>query len=358
MLRTKLTAAYAVPILFALAVIALPRRRLADCVAAGVAAFALVGSYGYVLNLAETGRLLGDPSVTEQYRPTQITTVGTASTVARIGFRFFDLSGLHPKSFVPDAISDAGRSSFDALDIPPNPPETSVDPPFDFAVAQASSEDISYFGPLGVLLVLPLSFGFAVATIARRERWERLVLALALPLTVLEIALTYRYNIWLGRFLITPVLVTMPLAAVLYRQRLLAAVAALLGAVTLLAADAYNVAKPTGLDGTEPVWSLSRPVAQSRTRPDIENALVTVDRKLPANARVGIAGLEEWSYPLYGASLDRQLVPLPEADPLTAAERLGIAWVVVGSEDVEVPRRPGWWAQRFPRPGWTLYSRA
>ena len=357
-LGTKLTAAYAVPIPFALAVIALPRRRLAECVAAGVAAFALVGSYGYVLNLAETGRLLGDPSVTEQYRPTQITAEGTASTVARIGFRFFDLSGLHPKSFVPEAISDAGRSSFEALGIPPNPPETSVDPPFDFAVAQASSEDISYFGPLGVLLVLPLSLGFAVATIARGERWERLVLALALPLTVLEIALTYRYNIWLGRFLITPVLVTMPLAAVLYRQRLVAAVAALLGAVTLLAADAYNVAKPTGLDGTQPVWSLSRPVAQSRTRPEIENALVTVDRKLPDDARVGIAGLEEWSYPLYGASLDRQLEPLPEADPLTAAERRGIAWVVVGSEDVEVPRRPGWRAQRFPPSGWTLYSRA
>ena len=355
-LGTKLTAAYAVPVLFALAVVTLPRRRLAECVTAAVAAFVLVGSYGYVLNVVETGRPLGDPSVTEQYRPARITPEGTVSTAARIGFRFFDLSGLHPKSFVPDAISDAGRSTFDALGIPPNPPETSVEPPFDFAVAQASNEDISFFGPLGVLLVLPLSLGFAIATIARRERWERLVLALALPVTVLELALTYRYNIWLGRFLITPVLLTMPLAAVLYRRRVLAAAAALVGAVTLVAADAYNVAKPTGLDATRPVWSLSRPEAQSRTRPDIEEALVTIDSALPGDARVGITGLEEWSYPLYGASLDRRLVPLPEGDPLTVAEQLGLGWVVVGTDDVE-PRGHGWRAQRFPGPGWTLYSR-
>ena len=98
---------------------------------------------------------------------------GTESTVARIGFRFFDLSGLHTKAVVANSIESAGRSAFDTLRIEPNPPETSVEPPFDFAVGQSSSEDISYFGPLGVLLVLPLSLGFTVATIVRRERWER-----------------------------------------------------------------------------------------------------------------------------------------------------------------------------------------
>ena len=178
-LGTKLTAAYAIPVLLGLAIAALPRRRFAECAAAAAAAFVLVGAYGYVLNLVETGRPLGDPSATEPYRPAEITWDGTESTVARIGFRFFDLSGLHPKAAVPDSIESAGRSAFDALGIAPNPPETSVEPPFDFAVGQASNEDISYFGPLGVLLVLPLSLGFAVATIARRERWERLALAAA-----------------------------------------------------------------------------------------------------------------------------------------------------------------------------------
>ena len=353
-LGTKLTAAYAIPVLLALAIASLPRRRLLECVAAAVLAFVLVGSHGYVRNVVETGRPLGDSAVTEQHRPERITPEGTASTVARIGFRFFDLSGLHPKSFVPDAISSAGRHVFDVLGIPPSPPETSVEPPFDFAVGQSSSEDVSYFGPLGVLLLLPLSLGFAAATIARRGRWERLALALALPVTVLEIALTYRYNIWLGRFLITPVFLTMPLAAVLYRRRVIAGVAALIGAVTLVAAHASNVAKPTGLDGTRPFWSLSRAEAQAQTRPGIEDALVAIDR-LPQDARIGVADLEEWSYPLYGERLDRRLVPLPESEPLAAAERLDLRWVVVGTEEAGRTGRPGWRAHRFPDSGWTLF---
>jgi len=355
-LGTKLTSAYVVPVLVGLAVVSLPRRRLAECAAATAISFLLVGSYGYVLNLAETGSLLGDRSVTEPYRPARITLEGTASTVARIGFRFFDLSGLHPKSQVPDAISSAGRDVFDALRIPANPPETSVEPPFDFAVGQAASEDISYFGPLGVLLVLPLSIAFAAVSIIRRRRWERLALALALPVTVVEIALTYRYNIWLGRFLIAPVLLTMPLAAVLYRRRFAAAAAALVGVVTLVAAHAFNVAKSTGLEGTQRVWSLPRPDAQALTRPGIEDALLAVDRRVPDDARVGVVGLEEWSYPVYGRKLDRRLVPLPNADPLAAAERLGLRWVVDGTAKSGVGSSQAWRADRFARSGWTVFS--
>ena len=356
-LGTKLTAAYAIPVLLGLAITVLPRRQFAECAAATAAAFVLIGAYGYVLNLAETGRPLGDPSATEPYRPAKITWDGTESTVARIGFRFFDLSALHPKAAVPDSIESAGRSAFDALGIAPNPPETSVEPLFDFAVGQASNEDISYFGPLGVLLVLPLSLGFAVATIARREWWERLALAAALPLTVLEIALTYRYNIWLGRFLITPVLLTMPLAAVLYRRRALAAAVALVGGVTLIAAHAYNTAKPTGLDGTEPVWSLTRAEAQALTRPDVKDAIRAIDARVPEDARVGVSALDEWVYPLYGRELERRVIPLPDSEPLAAAERLGLDWVVVGTPVRQESTRPGWRRLRFPDSGWTLFAR-
>ena len=155
----------------------LPRRRLAECAAAAVGAFALVGAYGYVLNLVETE----GPSVTRPQpsrtdrprsrgpgpsRPSRASASASSTSPAST-----------PKAVVADSIESAGRSAFDALGIAPNPPETSVEPPFDFAVGQSSNEDISYFGPLGVLLVLPLSLGFTVATIARRERWERLALA-------------------------------------------------------------------------------------------------------------------------------------------------------------------------------------
>ena len=356
-LGTKLTAMYAVPVLLGLAVATLPRRRLAECVAAAVGAFAVFGAYGYVLNLVETGSPLGDPSATEPYRPAEITWDGTASTVARIGYRFVDLSGLHPKTVVVDAIEDGGRWAFDVLGIESNPPETSVALPFDFSVAQAANEDISFFGPLAVLLLFPLSLGFTVVTIVRRSRWERLALALALPVTALEIALTYRYNIWLGRFLITPVLLTMPLAAVVYRRRPVAAGVALVGAVTLFAAHAFNSAKPTGLEGTQAVWSLPRSQAQALTRPEMEEEIAAVARRIPPDARVGIVDLAEWVYPLYGSGLDRRIVSLPDADPLRAAEEIDLVWVVVGRSDRRPQARASWGETHFSDSGWTIYRR-
>lgn len=353
-LGTKLTAVYAVPVLVGVAVATLPRRRVVELGAAATVAFAAFGSYGYVLNLVETGSPLGDSSATKPYRPAEITWDGTASTVARIGYRFFDLSGLHAKTAVADRIEDGGRTVFDALGIEANPPETTVALPFDFAVGQSANEDVSFFGPLGVLLVFPLSLGFIVATLLRRRRWERLALALALPLALIGVALTYRYNLWVGRFMTTSVLLTMPLAAIVYRKRLLAAGVALVGALTLFAAHAYNQAKPTGLDGTRAVWSVSRVEAQTMMRPAMERAVEHIERQIPDDARVGIAGFEEWVYPLYGPKLDRRVVPLPDRDPMSAAERLGLDWVVLGG--LPSPHA-GWRDERFPDADWTLYRR-
>jgi 4-amino-4-deoxy-L-arabinose transferase-like glycosyltransferase len=356
-LGTKLTTVWALPLLLVLAAISLPRRLLVRGLAAAAAAFLLVGAYGYVLNVVETGSVIGERAATDAYRPDEITWDGTVSTVARIVYRFADLSGLHAKQFVPDAIERGGRAVFDALGIEPNPPETSVAHPFDFAVGQSSSEDISYFGPLGALLYLPLSLGLLVAALARRVSWEQGVLAAALPVTVIEIALTYRYNLWLGRFLITSVLLVAPLAAILYRKRLLAGFAATIGAVTLVAAHAFNGAKPVGLDGTTPVWSLARPEAQALTRPELATAVVAVDRISP-RARVGIFELDEWAYPLYGRELDRRVVPLRGVDPLAGAERRGVDWVVVGRRDAPVLRRKGWSRLELGSSPWTIYRRA
>jgi len=356
-LATKLTAIYAFPLLLVLAAVVLPRRRLAEACAATIAAIAAVGAYGYVLNLVETDRPLGDPAATEPYRPAEITWDGTISTVARVGYRFFDLSGLHAKTVVADAIESAGRTVFDVLGIEPNPPESTAALRFDFSVGQSSSEDISYFGPLGPLLLFPLSFGFIVWTLVRRRRWERLPLALALPLTAVALALTYRYNIWVGRFLITPVLLTMPLAAVVYRRRPLAAGLAVIGAVTLFAAHAYNGAKPTGLDGTRAVWALSRAEAQAQTRREMERTIEAIEREIPRNARVGFTRLPEWSYPLYGPNLERRLVPLARADPLGAADGLGLDWVVTGVPVARASVDGGWSETHFEDSGWTIYER-
>ena len=209
-----------------------------------------------------------------------------------------------------------------------------------------------------MLLFLPLSLGFAVVTIARRERWERLALAVALPLTVLEIALTYRYNIWLGRFLITPVLLTMPLAAVLYRRRALAAAAALVGGVTLVAAHAYNTAKPTGLDCT-----LARLVALARLgtgadTPESRTPSLRSTLLLPEYARVGVTALDEWVYPLYGHELERRVIPLLTRSRWPPPSVSAFDCVVAGTPARGAVYRPGWRRLRFADSVWTLFDSA
>ena len=121
--------------------------------------------------------------------------------------------------------------------------------------------------------------------------------------------------------------------------------------MTLVAAHAYNTAKPTGLDGTEPVWSLTRAEAQALTRPDVKDAIVAIDARLPEDARVGVTALDEWVYPLYGRELERRVIPLPDSEPLAAAERLGLDWVVVGTPCAWSVDPPGLAAAALPRLG-------
>jgi hypothetical protein len=91
---TKPTFLLAIPALLAFAALSLPGgRALVRPAAIGVAAVALLGSYGYVLNLVETGKLLGPPSASFDLRPRGPTLDGTVSTVARVAYRFIDLSG-------------------------------------------------------------------------------------------------------------------------------------------------------------------------------------------------------------------------------------------------------------------------
>jgi hypothetical protein len=181
------------------------------------------------------------------------------------------------------------------------------------------------------------------------------VLALAIPLYVVELALVYRYNSWIGRFMLIPVALTMPLAARAYRPRWLGASLALVGAVTLALAHSYNAAKPVGLDGTTPVSSLSRVAAQTVLQGDMREVFEAVEERIPADAEVAASlGPDDWSYPLYGERIGRRLVYLDGSDPLGRAKELGLRWVAIG-EGARVPtglsELP---TLRFDESGWFL----
>jgi Glycosyltransferase family 87 len=349
---TKLTFLYALVPLVAIGLLALPRRRLATVGVAAVAGFAVLGMYAYVQNLVETGRPQGRAAQIETMPP-HVTARVTVSSVLRTTYRLVDLSGFHVPVRYTEHVSGAAKAVFDGLGIPANPPASTTAGTFEFTydVNAASSEDSSAFGPLGFLLLVPLSLGFLGAWALRRTDRRRAALALALPLYVTALALGTRWNVYVDRFLITPVALTLPLAPAVLRGIPARVAAATIGVAALALALAYDTSKPTGLDGTTPIWSLDRPVAQSIRWSELGPVLETVDARVPADARLGVdlAPLD-WEYPLWGPRLGRRLVWLPEQSAS------GLDWVVLGSG---VTTRPagGWCARRFPASGWTLLHR-
>lgn len=351
---TKLTFLYALPALVVIGLLALPRRRLAEVSAAAVLGFALVGMYAYVQNLAETGRPQGTAHQVSALPP-HVTFTGTVSTVLRTTYRMIDLAGYQPPAFLRAHVAGAAKRVFDVLHVPPNPPESTTSGPgtfaFPYALNADVSEDSSALGPLGFLLLLPLSLGLVVAWILRKTDRVRGAFALALPVYVVALALGTRWNLYVDRFLVTPAALTLPLAPRVLRRTELRVAALLVATATVALAFVYNPAKPTGVNGGTPVWDLGRAQAQSLRWPELRPVLEAVQRNVPATARLGV-DLEptDWEYPFWGANLGRRLVWLPQQSSS------GLDWVLLGT-DVSPPAGPGWCARRFPTVHWTLLHR-
>jgi hypothetical protein len=340
---TKLTFLYALAPLFAIGLLALPRRRFAELSVAAVAAFALVGMYAYVQNIVETGRPQGKAQEVSSMPP-DATFAGTVSSVVRTTYRLVDLGGFHAPAFVTEHVAGAAKHVFETLHIPPNPPESTTKGTFEFAYRPNVdvSEDASAFGPLGFLLILPLSVG---VLLWRRASRTRRAFALALPLYIVALALGTRWNLYVDRFLATPVALTLPLAPVALRRVEVRVAAFALAAATLGLALAYDPSKPPG------AWNDSRAQVQTIRWPELRPVVEAVAAQVPADARLGVdLAPSDWEYPFWGPRLERRLTWLP------AQPAAGLDWVLLGTR-VEA-RPPGsWCAQRFPTVHWTLLHR-
>jgi hypothetical protein len=348
---TKLTAVFALPALVLLRLSRGGVRGLARVALTVTVSFVFVGAYGYALNLVHTGSPLTH-DLHREVAPAPSGVGEVARTFGHVFYRFVDLSG-----YGDAAGSRAAAKVLRPLGVSPVQARDSVGR-LDSRGSSSVDEDTSFFGPLGVLLVLPLVAVFGIAFVRRRASPAEAALATAVPTYALLLAVTYTYNVWVGRFMIAPVLLTMPLAAAVYRWRVVAAATALVGLATVLFASAFNVLKPTGLSGSTPVWDLPRSEAQTARRKPLAPVVATVDRVVPLHAVLGRSiGEDDPSYPFYGRSFGRRLVPLPARGVLLAADRLGLDWVV-SSRPVSIPRTgPRWVATRFPHVSWVLVHR-
>jgi hypothetical protein len=357
---TKLTALFALPILALLAAVALPRRRLALLAAAGVLAALVVGSYGYISNVAGSRTLFSEEARLVGGAPNAITARGTAATIARNAYRFVDLSGYRVPTAWLEPLASAGEHLFRLLHIPTAPPESSsATSPFLFEVNVSSDPQNSWFGPLGVLVVLPLSAFFAARWLLRRAPAEVGILGLALPLYLVAIALATRYTS-VGRYFVTAIVLTLPLAAALYRRRLVAAAVATIGVLTLAFALAYDREKPTGLVAVDtPIWRLDRGDAQSLSfGDDVGRLLRTLDGAVPADEDLALDSRDfRFLYALYGRDLGRKLHVLPLDGIFANARRHGLTAVYV-RPTVKRPRpAPGWNEEDFGTAGALFTSR-
>src|SRR6266508_3695462 len=352
---TKSTAFFALPFIALLLLVAVPRALVVRAALAALVGIMLVGSYAYVQNAVETCSPLGRHREQNQYRA-DVTARGVVSEFERIGYKFVDCPGCRVKTRWLDGVARAARRTFDALGIVPDAPE-STRYPFTYTINVVADVDHCFFGPLGILLVLPMAGAFAIGWLGRLTSAMKGVHALALPLFVLGLALVFRFTDE-GRYLIAPVALTMPLAGSIYGRRLLAPAVAFVACLSLFFAVAYDVNKPTGLNGTTPAWRLGRAEALGLRLPGLASAVEVLDAQILPDAHIGaVLAPYDPDYPLYGPTLERRVVGLPRRGFVAEARRRGLKWIWGGHNPVRPTTPRGWNAMHFRAAG-TLLRRA
>ncbi len=366
-LGTKLTALLAVPAIALVALAAGGVRRVIAVGASSAVGFAAFGAFIYIGQSGNVNTVTG-VSTGEGSIRAQLSLTNVVATTARVVYRFVDFSGFQhvfhsavgltvllfalpltgialSRSWAPSillamstpligfVLSVVGIASFlvlHLLHVPTNPHDATNGGKFTSPPPLRSYDSTSYFGPVGMLLLWPLSVWGCVAWARRKADRKIAALAAALPIYVLAYAATLSWSPFAGRYFISAVGIVMPLGALVYRRQLLARALALLGITGLILVHAFNEAKPIGLAGTTPIWSLTRNDALALERPAMRTVLKRVARQVPENAHIGVLlDGRDWSYPFFGAHLNRTLTYLtPTNIPhQTAANHLD--WLII-----------------------------
>lgn len=375
-LGVKLTTALVLPVLVVLALRSGRRHALLAGLGA-VAAFVGLAMWGFVLNVMHTSHVLGHGGgrVEQTVSPSF---PGSLATLTRISYRLLDLTGFRPGllrvvtfaavlvlvGVVLVLLRNRGSREIDGtflLSVVLLAPAlvlvaaTAIKHSFNAfstgvlkAPNRRVSEDFSAFGPLGGLVLVTAVALTAVAAARRRADTRRLALAAALPLFIVILALTSKDNPWLSRFLIVPVALTVPLAALLFSRRSATLGIVAVAAVSLAVTLERNELKPFKSSFGRPWHLRSYEAAELTWKPAIGAAQHELDRVLPARACVGAAvGSDDPSYLIYGPSLGRRVVYLPRDDAPEAALRAGLRYVVIDTD--------GPLASTFSATGWSLH---
>jgi hypothetical protein len=379
----KLTALLTIPVLILLAGL-WGWRHLRTFCTASIVSLLTVGSAGYWRNLQHTGHLLGNGEGRLQHE-SDGSLSSTLITSYRIAYRLLDLSGLYPmqspsgRAVFLQALTVAGitlaavvymvirhrgvamgralrvgllsalpllspviivagaevmKSIVDATGMNVHS-RVSTSSSFVWGVNVRANEDFSYLGFLGA----GLAFGCVVVVAlgaTGRVPHRIAVLALSFPLFVGLLAFQSSYNEWLGRFMLVPLALALPLVAYCWEQPFRVMLAAF-AAVTALGTSLTNERKPFE---SEP-WTGSRDQALRNVwSPQLANSTRALEQRLQSEkCVVAVVTSNEPSYLLYGPRLERRVAYAHSSNPMLG----GTARVVFGpGADVSAFVRAGW----------------
>jgi hypothetical protein len=366
---TKSTAAYGVVLLLGLALTPRGTPELGRVArATAIVAGAFIGSYWYVVNVAQTGSLLGDQSALENVTATLR---GAENVITAFGMAVdtFDISGARGRDillyaagglalagwmflrrerrqaalvtagvlavpFVLLLVSDhAARPGFEQLyDLLGQP--TAYLGTGAIASPTVASDTASWFGPVGFLCVVGSVVG-ATREARRRSLTPVVAILTVAPLAALVlVALSLSYHPWLGRFFIFPVALSAAVWGRALRSSAVWGLTALAGLTVVLVLVNY-AEKPSGIrlldrTHTTSVWTMRRWEVQSQHDPPLAPLLQFVDEQMPRTAKVALdLGDNDFGYPMFGPHLDRHVTVVP---PGSTAPNSDAGWLVANSE--------------------------
>jgi hypothetical protein len=377
-LGVKLTTGLVFPVLIWLALRTGPRR-FAAAVAGGVAGFVVLGMWGYVLNLAETGHVLGvgtglledraspsypgslvngldllyglmDLSVLSNHLIHVSAVVGVVAAVAvaawivrskrklllallegaRVALPF--LAGLLVLGGAA-LIADATRP----LGYPLRGPGGMLGPldaSLGHTYTRISNGDYSGLGPLGIVALLASIVVAISAVVRRRADMRHLILACGFPCFLVLLSLTTGFTPLLVRFFVVPAALVAPLLAWLFRGWATTVAYGVVAAVTVSLTVVHDQAKPlSSPNGLGRPWQLSVSDAlRTNSLPVAATEVTGLDRALPAGCVGVIVRESDPNYFLYGSHLQRHVIYLPQENAQPVVYAKGLSHVVVNTD--------------------------
>lgn len=376
-LGVKLTTGLVFPVLIWLAIWR-GRRTAAGASIGAVIGFVALGMWGYVLNLVNTGHVLGtgtgpledraspsypgsvmnglyllyglmDLSVLSNHLIGALAVVGllvaagvtTWSLRSRKASRAALDGARAALPFVAGLlvlggaalIADATR----ALDFPlrgAGGALAPLDATLGHAYTRIANGDYSALGPLGIVALVAASLLAMTAYLRHRADGRHMALACSLPCFLVLMSLTTAWTPLLIRFFLVPTALAAPLLATLFASRATTAAYAAVAAVTVSLTVTVDQAKPlSSPNGFGRPWSLSLENALStNSLPDYAAEISGLDHAAPTGCLGAIVRESDPVYLLYGSHFQRHVVYLSPDNAKQQIYADGLSDAVINSE--------------------------